>query len=179
MISRWFYNLYKGNAVNANLFDSFLLIFGAVAAGYTIFDWPYHVSNLFAHPIGQFIVFSSLGLSAYYMNPESNYPIIYVFIDSLIYTILFQIIKNAANPLNGYLKKHTYVEKALIDDVIQKKMEDGILLSGVLKSSEYTPKYRWDKGILIVWSEKDRVDLSPIENHRFTLFVPNPANSTT
>ena len=66
--------------------STFLLIIGAVFAGYTAVNFPPEFLELFSHPLGQFIVFIILGFGLY--KKVNKFFIIY---DSIIYVIVLQL----------------------------------------------------------------------------------------
>ena len=62
--------------------STFLLIIGAVFAGYTAVNFPPELLELCSHPLGQFIIFVVLGFGLY-----KNVNKMFIIYDSIIYYI--------------------------------------------------------------------------------------------
>ncbi len=66
--------------------STFLLIIGAVFAGYTAVNFPPELLELSSYPLGQFFIFMILGLGLYKKVNK-----IFIIYDSIIYVIILQL----------------------------------------------------------------------------------------
>ena len=173
MLSRFLLNITRGTAHPKNFFNSILLIFGAVTAGYTIVHFPQRFLELFSHPVGQFLVFLSLSMSSYYMDPELDYSLIYIVIDAIIYTAIFQIIYKLSHPISEYIRNNTPIIKSEIKNIKIEYEDNGnsATVSGILPTNQYSVKWSWDNDKLNVWAEQNRIVMAPVYNDPFYLYI--------
>ncbi len=171
MISRWIYNLIYGKPQHMNLLTSFALSFGAIAAGYTITNFPYRILKFFEKPWLQFMVFFALSFSSYYSLDDESYNILHVFFDAIVYTAILQLIKRLADKTNTYLEENQPVRRKPIKELNIRYDKDGALVSGFLPSDEHSLRWQWVGNYLQVWAVRDDFAISPTPNEPFTLYI--------
>ena len=136
-LNNYIKSLQGGPPEEHHAFKTFLLIMGAVFAGYTASQFPPKFLLFFSTPLGQFITFMILGLGLYQTK-----NIEFVVYDSILYVILLQILQ--------YISKEIYEEQKDKDD---KKENNNKEYENIIMASNEYPNYKINNNETIVVEE--------------------------
>ena len=124
-INKYIKSLQGGPPEEHHAFKTFLLIIGAVFAGYTASNFPPQFLLFFATPLGQFVTFMILGLGLYQTKNLE-----FVVYDSIIYVILLQILQ--------YISKEIYKEQNKGEDDNKQKNDNKEQKNIIMASNEHS-----------------------------------------
>ncbi len=131
-INTYIKSLSGGPPEEHNAFKTFLLIIGAVFAGYTASQFPPKFLLFFSTPLGQFSIFMILGLGLYQTK-----NIEFVVYDSIFYVILLQLLQ--------YISKEIFDEQQKNKNNIKIRKENNVKnnkgYENIIMASEQYPNY--------------------------------------
>ena len=133
-------SLQGGPPEEHHAFKTFLLIIGAVFAGYTASQFPPQFLLFFATPLGQFITFMILGLGLYQTK-----NIEFVVYDSILYVIVLQMLQ--------YISKEIYEEQKNKNDKYDKTENNNKEYENIIMASKEYPNYKINNNETIVVKE--------------------------
>ena len=133
-------SLQGGPPEEHHAFKTFLLIIGAVFAGYTASQFPPQFLLFFATPLGQFITFMILGLGLYQTK-----NIEFVVYDSILYVIVLQMLQ--------YISKEIYEEQKNKNDKYDKTENNNKEYENIIMASKEYPNYKINNNETIVVEE--------------------------
>ena len=139
-INTYIKSLSGGPPEEHNAFKTFLLIIGAVFAGYTASQFPPKFLLFFSTPLGQFSIFMILGLGLYQTK-----NIEFVVYDSILYVILLQILQ--------YISKEIYEEQKTKNDKDNKTENNNKEYENIIMASKEYPNYKINNNETIVVEE--------------------------
>ena len=128
-LNNYIKSLQGGPPEEHHAFKTFLLIIGAVFAGYTASQFPPKFLLFFSTPLGQFITFMILGLGLY---QTKNFE--FVVYDSIVFVILLQMLQYISKEIFAEQKKSN--NKKTTNDNKNNKEYTNIIMA----SNEY-PNY--------------------------------------
>ena len=121
-LNNYIKSLQGGPPEEHHAFKTFLLIMGAVFAGYTASQFPPKFLLFFSTPLGQFSIFMILGLGLYQTK-----NIEFVVYDSILYVILLQLLQ--------YISKEIYEEQKTKNDKDNKKENNNQEYENIIMAS--------------------------------------------
>jgi len=139
-LNNYIKSLQGGPPEEHHAFKTFLLIVGAVFAGYTASQFPPKFLLFFSTPLGQFSIFMILGLGLYQTK-----NIEFVVYDSILYVILLQILQ--------YISKEIYEEQKTKNDKDDKTENNNKEYENIIMASNEYPNYKINNNETIVVEE--------------------------
>ena len=139
-INNYIKSLKGGPPEEHHAFKTFLLIVGAVFAGYTASQFPPKFLIFFSTPLGQFVIFMILGLGLYQTK-----NIEFVVYDSILYVILLQMLQ--------YISKEIYEEQKDEEDKNNNNQNNNKEYDNIIMASNEYPNSKINNNKTIIVEE--------------------------